>query len=141
MRYCFDYLNVRVDYCGDPVLRAGEQKRVRFRVSNTAKSVSSERLWLHLYTPDEVTVSPSKDLSTFVTMGHMGSGIRAVDFLLEVEQAVRPLYRFVLEIGFEDSKRGRIYHVPFVLLNEGGEVIPAKFEKNGPPACPNQPRV
>ena len=141
VRYCFDYLNVRVDYCGDPVLRAGEQKRVRFRVSNTAKSVSSERLWLHLYTPDEVTVSPSKDLSTFVTMGHMGSGIRAVDFLLEVEQAVRPLYRFVLEIGFEDSKRGRIYHVPFVLLNERGEVIPAKFEKNGPPACPNQPRV
>ena len=112
--YRFDYINVRLDYMGDPVIRAGEPKRIRFLISNTAKSVSTERLNLHLYTADEMQVLPGKTLSTLVTMGHM---------------------------GFEDSKRGRIYHVPFVLLNEGGAHVDSKFEKNGPPMCPNQPRV
>ena len=139
--YRFDYVNVRLDYMGDPVIRAGEPKRIRFLISNTAKSVSTERLNLHLYTAEEMQVLPSRELSTLVTMGHMGSGISAVEFELCIEQAARPLYRGVLEITFEDSKRGRIHHVPFVLLNEGGARVPSKFEKNGPPMCPNQPRV
>lgn len=123
------------------MIRAGEPKRIRFLISNTAKSVSTERLNLHLYTADEMQVLPGKTLSTLVTMGHMGSGISAVEFELSLEQAARPLYRGVLEITFEDSKRGRIYHVPFVLLNEAGAHVDSKFEKNGPPMCPNQPRV
>ena len=139
--YRFDYVNVRLDYMGDPVIRAGEPKRIRFLLSNTARSVSTERLNLHLYTADELQVSPSKELSTLVTMGHMGSGISAVEFELSLEQAARPLYRGVLEITFEDSKKGRVLHVPFVLLNEGGTHVDSKFEKNGPPMCPNQPRV
>ncbi len=141
VRYLSEYLNVRLDYCGEPTIHPGEPKRVRFLISNTAKTISSERIWMHLFTPDEVQVSPSKDLTTFVTMGHMGGGIRAVEFDLLIEEARAPLYRFVLELGFEDSKRGRLYHIPFVLLNEGGALVPAKFEKIGPPNCPNQPRV
>ena len=77
--YRFDYVNVRLDYMGDPVIRAGEPKRIRFLISNTAKSVSTERLNLHLYTAEEMQVLPSRELSTLVTMGHMGSGISAVD--------------------------------------------------------------
>ena len=38
----------------------------------------------------------------------------------------------------EDWRRRDIL---FVLLNEGGAHVPSKFEKNGPPMCPNQPRV
>ena len=139
--YRFDYINVRLDYMGDPVIHAGEPKRIRFLISNTAKSVSTERINLHLYTADEMQVAPAKELSTLVTMGHMGSGISAVEFELFLEQTTRPLYRGVLELTLEDSKKGRLFHVPFVLLNEGGVHVDSKFEKNGPPMCPNQPRV
>ena len=58
VRYCFDYLNVRVDYCGDPVLRGREQGSIGFPTRQRAFLPSV--FWLHLYTPDEVTVSPSK---------------------------------------------------------------------------------
>lgn len=139
--YRFDYINVRLDYMGDPVIHAGEPKKIRFVISNTAKSVSTERLNLHLYTQDDMLVSPSKTRSTMVTMGHMGRGISAVEFTLSAEEMTRFVYRGVLEITFEDTKKGQVLHVPFVLLNEDGEHVPSKFEKNGPAMCPNQPRI
>lgn len=30
VKYEFPYLNVRVDYCGDPVINAEEPKKIRF---------------------------------------------------------------------------------------------------------------
>ena len=43
IRYKSPYLNVRLDYLGSPVLEKGLGKTVRFILSNTSRSISSQR--------------------------------------------------------------------------------------------------
>ena len=73
IRYEFPYLNVRVDYMGAPVITANEPKKIRFILSNTAGSVTSDRVNVYLYARDGVTVLPQNEASVFLTMAHMGS--------------------------------------------------------------------
>ncbi len=141
VKYCFPYMNVRLDYLGEPVLENGVPKRIRFLISNNSKSISGDRVLVHLYAQDEVQVLPSKDAAVFVSMAHLGSGTKAVEFEVLVEQLTRPLYRFVAEFTFEENKKGMTHCVPFVLLNEGGTPVPTVWEKRGPYPIPNQPRV
>ena len=115
VKYEFPYLNVRVDYCGDPVINAEEPKKIRFILSNTSKSVTSDRLNVYLYNRDGCTVSPQNEASVFLTMAHMGAGIKEVDFEINVEGPLKPLYRFVAEFTFEESKNRRVMHVQWFL--------------------------
>ena len=141
VKYEFPYLNVRVDYCGDPVINAEEPKKIRFILSNTSKSVTSDRLNVYLYNRDGCTVSPQNEASVFLTMAHMGAGIKEVDFEINVEGPLKPLYRFVAEFTFEESKNRRVMHVPVVLVSETGTVREVKWEKKGPRSVNNLPRV
>lgn len=141
VKYEFPYLNVRVDYCGDPVINAEEPKKIRFILSNTSKSVTSDRLNVYLYNRDGCTVSPQNEASVFLTMAHMGAGIKEVDFEINVEGPLKPLYRFVAEFTFEESKNRRVMHVPVVLVSETGTVRDVKWEKKGPRSVNNLPRV
>lgn len=141
VKYTFPYINVRLDYCGEPVLRTGEPKKIRLVVSNNSKCISGDRVCIHLYAQDEVQVLPSKDTVVFVSMAHLGSGTKAAEFEILVESLTRPVYRFVAEFTFEENKKGMTHCVPFVLLNEGGQPVPTVWEKRGPYPIPNQPRV
>lgn len=141
VKYEFPYMNVRLDYCGEPVLQAGVPKKIRLIVSNNSASISGDRVQIHLYTQDEVQVLPGKDAVVFVSMAHLGSGTKAAEFTVQVEELTRPVYRFVAEFTFEENKKGMTHCVPFVLLNEGGEAVPTVWEKSGPYPIPNQPRV
>ena len=42
-------LNIRLDYCGDPVIRRGEPKKIKFILSNKSKYVTSDRVNVYLY--------------------------------------------------------------------------------------------
>ena len=142
VRYVFPYMTVRLDYCGAPVLENGVPKKIRLIVSNHDAHVSADRVQIHLYTQDEVQVSPSKDQVVFVSMPHHGSGVKAAEFEVMVENLTRPVYRFVAEFTFEENKKGMTHCVPFVLLNEGGTHIPTVWEKKPEMyPIPNQPRV
>ena len=141
VKHVFPYMNVRLDYCGAPVLEAGVEKKIRLILSNNSKSISSDRVQVHLYAQDEVQVLPCKDQVVFLSMAHLGSGIKAVEFALRVETLTRPVYRFVAEFTFEENKKGMTHCVPFVLLSEGGILQPTIWEENGPYPIPNQPRV
>ena len=141
VKYAFPYMNVRLDYLGEPVLMPGVPKKIRFLLSNNSASISSDRVLVHLYAQDEVQVLPSKDAAVFLSMAHLGSGTKALDFEILVDSLTRPVYRFVAEFTFEENKKGMTHCVPFVLLNEGGEPVPTIWEKRGPYPIPNQPRV
>ena len=141
VKYAFPYMNVRLDYLGEPVLAPGVPKKIRFLLSNNSASISSDRVLVHLYAQDEVQVLPSKDAAVFLSMAHLGSGTKALDFEILVDSLTRPVYRFVAEFTFEENKKGMTHCVPFVLLNEGGEPVPTIWEKRGPYPIPNQPRV
>lgn len=141
VRYTFPYMNVRLDYCGAPVLENGVPKKIRFIVSNNSASISGDRVQIHLYAQDEVQVLPSKDTVVFVSMAHLGSGIKAAEFEVMVEQLTRPVYQFVAQFTFEENKKGMTHCVPFVLLNEGGTAVPTVWEKSGAYPTPIQPRV
>lgn len=141
VRYKFPYLNVRLDYCGDPVIKSGEPKKIRFILSNTSKSVTSDRVRVYLYTREGCTVSPQNEQAVFLTMAHMGDGIKAVEYEITVDGELKPVYRFVAEFVYEDSHNNKVMTVPFVLLSESGETVPVKWEKRGPACTPNLPRV
>jgi len=141
VKYEFPYMSVRLDYCGKPVLQVGVPKKIRLIVSNNSASISGDRVQIHLYTQDEVQVLSGKDAVVFVSMAHLGSGTKAAEFTVQVEELTRPVYRFVAEFTFEENKKGMTHCVPFVLLNEGGEAMPTVWEKSGPYPIPNQPRV
>lgn len=141
VRYCFPYLNVRLDYCGDPVLRAGEVKKIRFILSNTSKSITSDRVNVYLYTREDCAVGPQKEQSVFLTMAHMGDGIKALEYEISAEGPLKPVYHFVAEFIYEENKNNKAMEIPFVLVSESGVTLPVKWEKNGPVSTPNQPRV
>lgn len=141
VRYKFPGLNVRIDYCGDPVLKRDEKKKIRLILSNTSKSVTSDRVNVYLYAREGVQVLPQNEQSVFLTMSHMGDGIKEVEFELLPEGPMRPVYRFVAEFVFEENKNNVAMTVPFVLVSEMGKTVPVKWEKNGPTVTPNLPRL
>ncbi|MDO4303551.1 MAG: ADP-ribosylglycohydrolase family protein [Bacillota bacterium] len=141
VRYHFPGLNVRLDYCGDPVIRAGEPKRIKLILSNTSRSVTSDRVNAYLYAREGCQILPQSEQSVFLTMAHMGDGIKEVEYEITVEAPVKPVYRFVAEFIYEDSQNNRAMEVPFVLVSESGNTVPVKWEKRGPAATPNMPRI
>lgn len=141
VRYQFPYLNVRLDYCGDPVIKAGEPKKIRFVLSNTSKAVTSDRVSVYLYNRDGCQVAPQNQQSVFLTMGHMGDGIREIEYEITVEGLLQPSYHFVAEFIYEDNHNNKTMLVPFVLLTEYGNTVPVKWERRGCPATPNMPRI
>ena len=141
VRYLFPGLNVRLDYLGDPVIRAGEAKRIRLQLSNTSKAITSDRLRVYLYARPGVTVSPAAEQAVFLTMNHMGDGIREIFYEIGVEGEVQPCYRFVAEFVYEDSHNNHVMTVPFVLLGETGVTVPPKWEKRGSRWTPNLPHI
>lgn len=141
VRWCFPGLNVRLDYMGDPVLRPGETKRIRFVLSNTSKSITSDRVRLYLYGRPGVEISPAAEQAVFLTMNHMGDGIKEVFFDLTAPGDVQPCHRFVAEFMFEEPSNNRVMTVPFVLLGENGATVPPKWEKRGSRWTPNLPRI
>lgn len=141
VRYQFPYLNVRLDYCGEPVLKRDEPKRIKFILSNTSKAVTSDRVNVYLYAREGCQVLPQSEQSVFLTMAHMGDGIKEIEYEILVEGVMKPIYRFVAEFVYEDSQNNKAMEVPFVLVSESGTTIPVKWEKNGPAATPNMPRI
>lgn len=141
VRYPFPYLNVRLDYCGDPVLRLGEPKKIRFILSNTSKAVTSDRVRVYLYAREGCRVAPQPEQAVFLTMAHMGDGIKEVTYEIIAEGPWQPSYRFVAEFIYEDSHNNKVMTVPFVLLSESGATLPVKWEKRGADCTPNLPRV
>ena len=141
VRYCFPYLNVRLDYMGDPVIRPGESKRIRFILSNTSKAITSDRVRVYLYARSGVEVSPAAEQAVFLSMNHMGDGIREICYDLSVEGDVQPSYRFVAEFVYEDNHNNKVMTVPFVLLGESGATLPPKWEKRGSGGTPNLPHI
>ena len=141
VKYEFPYLNVRVGYDGDPVLLPGQPKKVRFILSNTSKSITSDRVNVYIYDRKDCTVLPQNEASVFLTMAHMGEGIKEVDFEILAEGPLKPIYHFVAEFRFEENKNGHVMHVPFVLVSEAGVTQPVKWENRGPRATANLPRI
>lgn len=141
VRYKFKYLNVRLDYCGDPVIYAGQGKKIRLILSNTSKSITSDRVNVFLYSRETCDIQPQQEQSVFLTMAHMGDGIKSVEYEITVPRPARPVYRFVAELIFEENKNNMVMDVPFVLLSEAGSTLPVKWEKRGPASTPNVPRT
>ncbi len=141
VRYNFPYLNVRLDYCGDPTIKSGEPKKIKFILSNTSKAVTSDRVRAYLYTRNGCTVAPQAEQAVFLTMAHMGDGVKEIEYEITAEGELLPCYRFVAEFIYEDSQNNKVMTVPFVLLSENGTTVPVKWEKRGPACTPNLPRV
>lgn len=141
VKYEFPYMNIRLDYCGEPVLKQGETKKIRFILSNNSKSITSDRVSVYLYARDGYQIYPAKERSVFLTMAHMGAGIKAIEFEILMEERYIGIHRFVAEFRFEENKNSRVMTVPFVLVSQDGDTLPVKWEKNGPRSTPNQPRI
>ncbi len=141
IRYEFPYLNVRVDYCGEPVITQGEPKKIKLVLSNTSKSLTADRVNVYLYSRDGCIVMPQNEVSVFLTMAHMGAGIKEVEFQVCAEGPLKPIYRFVAEFIFEENKNRKTMHVPLVLVSQMGTVREVKWEKKGPHAVNNLPRI
>ena len=141
IRYEFPYLNVRVDYCGEPVITQGEPKKIKLVLSNTSKSLTADRVNVYLYSRDGCIVMPQNEVSVFLTMAHMGVGIKEVEFQVCAEGPLKPIYRFVAEFIFEENKNRKTMHVPLVLVSQMGTVREVKWEKKGPHAVNNLPRI
>lgn len=141
VKFEFPYLNVRLEYDGNPVLNAGEPKKIKFILSNTSRSVTSDRVNVYLYDRKDCTVLPQNEASVFLTMAHMGDGIKEIEFKILAEGPLKPVYHFVAEFRFEENKNGRVMHVPFVLVSQSGITRPVKWEKKGPRATANLPRI
>lgn len=122
IRYEFPYLNVRVDYCGEPVITQGEPKKIKLVLSNTSKSLTADRVNVYLYSRDGCIVMPQNEVSVFLTMAHMGAGIKEVEFQVCAEGPLKPIYRFVAEFIFEENKNRKTMHVPLVLVSQMGTV-------------------
>lgn len=141
IRYEFPYLNVRVDYCGESVITQGEPKKIKLVLSNTSKSLTADRVNVYLYSRDGCIVMPQNEVSVFLTMAHMGAGIKEVEFQVCAEGPLKPIYRFVAEFIFEENKNRKTMHVPLVLVSQMGTVREVKWEKKGPHAVNNLPRI
>ena len=141
VKYEFPYLNVRLDYCGDPVITSGEPKKIKFILSNTSRSVTSDRVNVYLYNRDGCTVLPQNEASVFLTMAHMGAGIKELEYEISVEGPLKPIYRFAAEFTYEENKNRRVMYVPVVLVSETGTVREVKWEKKGPRGINNLPRI
>ena len=141
IRYEFPYLNVRVDYCGEPVITQGEPKKIKLVLSNTSKSLTADRVNVYLYSRDGCIVMPQNEVSVFLTMAHMGAGIKEVEFQVCAKGPLKPIYRFVAEFIFEENKNRKTMHVPLVLVSQMGTVREVKWEKKGPHAVNNLPRI
>ena len=141
IRYECPYLNVRVDYCGEPVITQGEPKKIKLVLSNTSKSLTADRVNVYLYSRDGCIVMPQNEVSVFLTMAHMGAGIKEVEFQVCAEGPLKPIYRFVAEFIFEENKNRKTMHVPLVLVSQMGTVREVKWEKKGPHAVNNLPRI
>jgi len=141
VRFTFPGLNVRLDYCGDPVIRRGEPKKIKFILSNKSKYVTSDRVNVYLYGREGCEILPQKEQNIFLSMAHMGDGIRELGYEILVEEPLRASYRFVAEFVFEENKNNCPMEVPFVLLSEAGQTVPVVWEKKGPACTPNLPRV
>ena len=135
------YLNVRVDYCGDPVITRDEPKKIKFILSNTSKSVTSDRINVYLYNREGCTVLPQNEASVFLTMAHMGAGIKELEYEICAEGPLKPVYRFAAEFTYEENKNRRVMYVPVVLVSETGTVREVKWEKKGPRGTNNLPRI
>lgn len=141
VRFEFSGLNIRLDYCGDPVIRRGEPKKIKFILSNKSKYVTSDRVNVYLYGREGCEILPQKEQNIFLSMAHMGDGIRELEYEILVEEPLRASYRFVAEFVFEENKNNCPMEVPFVLLSEAGQTVPVVWEKKGPACTPNLPRV
>ena len=141
VRFEFPGLNIRLDYCGDPVLHRGEPKKIKFVLSNKSKYVTSDRVNVYLYGREGCEILPQKEQNIFLSMAHMGDGIRELEYEILVEEPLRASYRFVAEFVFEENKNNCPMEVPFVLLSEAGQTVPVVWEKKGPACTPNLPRV
>ena len=141
IRYECPYLNVRVDYCGESVITQGEPKKIKLVLSNTSKSLTADRVNVYLYSRDGCIVMPQNEVSVFLTMAHMGAGIKEVEFQVCAEGPLKPIYRFVAEFIFEENKNRKTMHVPLVLVSQMGTVREVKWEKKGPHAVNNLPRI
>lgn len=141
VRYQFPYLNVRLDYCGAPAIVSGEPKKIKFILSNTSKAVTSDRVNVYLYAREGCQITPQPEQAVFLTMAHMGDGIKEVEYEITVEGPVKPSYRFVAEFIYEDNHNNKAMEVPFVLLSESGVTRPVKWEKRGSVWTPNLPRI
>lgn len=141
VRYESPYLNVRLDYCGTPVLKKDEPKKIRFILSNTSKSITSDRVSVYLYTREGYEVLPDNECSVFLTMAHMGSGIKEAEFEILYTGAYKSIHNFIAEFRFEENKNSQVMTVPFVLVSETGKTLPIKWEKTGPRSTPNLPRL
>lgn len=141
IRYEFPYLNVRVDYQGDPVLTAEEPKKIKLILSNTSKSVTSDRVNVYLYSREGAKVLPQNEVFVFLTMAHMGSGIKEIEFEIVAEGPLKPIYRFVAELRFEENKNSQVMHVPLTLVSQSGVVRDVVWEKKGPRCINNLPRI
>ncbi len=84
---------------------------------------------------------PQNEVSVFLTMAHMGAGIKEVEFQVCAEGPLKPIYRFVAEFIFEENKNRKTMHVPLVLVSQMGTVREVKWEKKGPHAVNNLPRI
>ena len=141
VRFTFPGLNVRLDYCGDPVIRRGEPKKIKFILSNKSRYVTSDRVNVYLYGREGCEILPQKEQNIFLSMAHMGDGIRELEYEILVEEPLRASYRFVAEFVFEENKNNCPMEVPVVLLSEAGQTVPVVWEKKGPACTPNLPRV
>ncbi|QOV18837.1 ADP-ribosylglycohydrolase family protein [Blautia liquoris] len=129
VKYEFPYLTVRLDYCGDPVLKKDESKKIRIILSNNSKSINSDRVKVYLYTRDGYQVMPSNEQAVFLTMAHMGSGMKSIEFEISTENIETNIHYFIAEIRFEENKNSHVMTVPFVLLSESGTVVPVEWER------------
>ncbi len=141
VKYEFPYLNVRIDYCGDPVITREEPKKIKFILSNTSKSVTSDRVNVYLYNREDCMVLPQNEVSVFLTMAHMGAGIKELEYEISTGATLKPIYRFVAEFIYEENKNRHVMHVPVVLVSETGKVREVKWEKKGPHSINNLPRI
>ena len=130
IKYEFPYLNVRVDYCGDPVITRDEPKKIKF-IYQYLQIGTSDRINVYLYNREGCTVLPQNEASVFLTMAHMGAGIKELEYEICAEGPLKPVYRFAAEFTYEENKNRRVMYVPVVLVSETGTVREVKWGKEG----------
>lgn len=70
---------------------------------------------------------PQDETSAFLTMAHMGDGIK-IEYEILPDEPVKPIYRFVAGFIFEENKNRQVMLIPLVLVSQEGITRPVVWE-------------
>jgi ADP-ribosylglycohydrolase len=111
--YRFDFFNIMIDYTDGATVKENMPKKLKIAIENTYKIPAT--LNVRWYTPDNWTVSPSKQGKVFSPVPWLIPKNIEMDFELLSERIVDTEIRFVIEVTIDG--RHTVMLVPVVLIN------------------------